>query len=135
MSDYFSAWFIGVTIALAVLEWVISYFIAFQTGGAGRGLRSDVLAAMIMLVIGGLFKLAGAYSALPCELYAKVVEEKQRLINVAECIAPGKEMENFGDMFMSTLGMNAVVAAVVLFIIFDKIIPWLFWRYWSAKAR
>ncbi|VVP27018.1 hypothetical protein PS903_04058 [Pseudomonas fluorescens] len=112
-----SLWlFWGVTAVLALLEWLGSCAFAAGLYSGKKGLMSDLLAATVMVVFGLVFELVGNSLKIKCVMPQSLIELIPTLqADVSKCLADSKEVVSFGEMLTTTLGMNSVLAALVLY--------------------
>lgn len=108
--------FIVVTIGLAAMEWLLSLSIAVGLGTGNKGLTTDLIAAMMMVIAGTAFEMTGTTVRMQCLLPPEAFEVFPGIeADQKECQQYAEQIMSFGAMLKSTLGMNSVVAALVLY--------------------
>ena len=129
--------FAGVTIGLALFEWLLSHSIASSELIGKKGLVSDVLAALVMVMLGLAFERAGNAGQLQCDVPEGLLESLSMLKSSVEgCREHAEEITTLGKMIRTTLGMNSVIAALVLYAVFEVARRlFLYWIARSARAR
>ncbi len=105
--------FILISIGLAIFEWLLSWSIASSPLVGEKGFGSDVLAAMVMVVIGGAYEMVGNHIAWQCRIPMQLIGT-----DMTECIKYGESVMSFGEMIKTTLGINSVLAAILLYVLF-----------------
>ena len=103
-------------IFLAILEFLLSSLIAIKMDSK-KNIGSDIIAAMFMLVIGGFYEAIGYHILMPCQKL-----KDTGVANPKDCIEFGKQVMSFGDTIQTTMGVNAVVAAVVFYAVIKIIV-------------
>jgi large-conductance mechanosensitive channel len=95
---------------LALFEWLLSWSVASSPLVDQKGFVSDVLAAMVMVVIGGAFEMVGNHIAWQCRIPMQLIGT-----DMTGCVNYGESVMSFGEMVKTTLGMNSVLAAVLFY--------------------
>mgnify|MGYP001762818991 FL=1 len=106
-------------IFLAIFEFILSLLIALKIDSE-KNIVSDIVAAMIMVVIGGVYETAGYHILMPCQKLRDT-----GVANPKDCIEFGQTVMSFGETLRTTMGMNSVVAAIVFYAVIKLIVLFL----------
>ncbi len=108
--------FIVVTIALTLMELLLSWSVALQWLNGRKGLASDLIAAIMMVIAGTAFEMTGTTIKMQCTLPQDFLASFPSFeADQKDCQQYAEQVISFGAMVKSTLGMNSVVAALVLY--------------------
>ena len=120
--------FVVLVCFLAVFELALSYSIASSPLIEKKGLGSDILAAMCMVVIGVAFEATGDHISWRCKLPMDAVG-----IDLSECVNYGNEVASFGEAVKTTMGINAVLFAILLYFLL-KLAKFLIGLYFQRRS-
>jgi hypothetical protein len=121
--------FIIVSIGIALIEWLLSLCVAAHSLVGKKGFVSDVVAAIAMLVIGSAFEMVGRTVKLKCTIPNEALTTFEFLkSDMEECKEYGDQVMSFGQMVGSTVGINSVIAALILYFAINGLF-WLVRRF------
>jgi len=108
--------FMVVTILIAGFEFLLALVIAVKLSdmldldmGAGGRFAGDIFAAMIVWYFGHALESAGNFF----EWRAQIIKQYARS-DISDIIDQGRTLEYIGQMAVSKLGMNTVLAAIAI---------------------
>ncbi len=91
------------------MEFGLSTIIGLKISGE-KNIGSDLIAAIVMVVIGTAYETVGFNILRP----AQKIQELG-VANPSESLELGRDLVSFGETIQTTMGMNAVLAALVFY--------------------